>query len=328
MKFLIAGLGSIGRRHLNNLHALGQHDILLYRTHRSTIPDQDLINIPVETNLEDALTHKPDAVIISNPTSLHMDVAIPAAEAGCHIFLEKPISNTLERVDEFQSIVTRQAIKVFVGFQFRFHPGLMKARQMLLEGAIGRPLSLRAHWGEYLPNWHPWEDYRIGYSARPDLGGGVILSLCHPLDYLRWMVGDVSAIWSFSGKISDLEIQVEDTAEIGLRFQNGVIGSVHLNYTQLPASHRLEIVGTNGTICWNNADGAVQRYQSEKAEWELFPPPSNFERNHLFLSQMQHFLNVVEGKTEPLCTFTDGVKALQLALAAHQSQESGALVRM
>jgi predicted dehydrogenase len=142
------------------------------------------------------------------------------------------------------------------------------------------------------------------------------------------MIGDVSALWSFSSQLSDLELQVEDTAEIGLRFQKGVIGSVHLNYTQIPASHRLEIVGATGTIRWDNADGAVKCCQSDKAEWETFPVPPDFERNQLFLSQMQHFVNVVEGKTESLCTLTDGVKALQLALAAHQSQDSGRLVRM
>ncbi len=102
MKFLIAGLGSIGRRHLNMLRTLGQDDFILYRTHQSTLDDADLAGIPVYTDLRDALAQKPDAVIVANPTSLHMDVAIPAAEAGCHILLEKPISDDLSRVDELR----------------------------------------------------------------------------------------------------------------------------------------------------------------------------------------------------------------------------------
>ena len=92
MKFLIAGFGSIGRRHLRNLQALGERDILLYRSHHSTLPDEEIAGLPVETDLKAALAHHPDAVIISNPTALHLDVAIPAAQAGCAILLEKPIA--------------------------------------------------------------------------------------------------------------------------------------------------------------------------------------------------------------------------------------------
>ena len=100
MKFMIAGLGSIGRRHLRNLKALGEEDIMLYRSGRSTLQDDELEGYITETELDAAFAHKPNAVIVSNPTALHLDVAIPAAEAGCHLLLEKPISNNLERVDE------------------------------------------------------------------------------------------------------------------------------------------------------------------------------------------------------------------------------------
>ncbi len=328
MKFLIAGLGSIGRRHLKNLTSLGQHDILLYRTHRSTLSDDELSRFPVETNLEDALAHQPDAVIVSNPTSLHLEVAIPAAQAGCHIFLEKPISHSLERIDELQDAVVRKGVQVFVGYQFRFHPSLKTARQYLKDGAIGKPLSVRAHWGEYLPNWHPWEDYRQGYSARSDLGGGVTLTLCHPLDYLRWMIGDISELFAFTGKISDLELEVEDLAEINLRFKNGCIGSVHLDYAQIPASHNLEIIGSKGTIRWDNSDGMLSIFKDERKEWQAIPAPSNFDRNQMFITEMEHFINIVQGKTKPSCTLQDGIKALEIALAVQNSSESGSIIRL
>jgi predicted dehydrogenase len=328
MKILIAGLGSIGRRHLHNLLALGEQDILLYRTHLSTLPEADLADLPVETDLAAALAHSPQAVIVSNPTSLHLDVAIPAAEAGCHLFLEKPVSHSLERVDELQAAVKRGGGQVYVGYQFRFHPGLQQVQRLLTEGAIGRPLSVRAHWGEYLPGWHPWEDYRQGYSARADLGGGVIFTLCHPLDYLRWLFGDVAELWAFAGQIGDLELQVEDIAEIGLRFSRGLLGSVHLDYNQRPPTHRLEIIGTQGTLRWDNADGAVRLYRVSLGQWEVFPAPEGFERNHLFLAQMRHFLEVASGIATPLCTLEDGIRALQLALAAHTSQNQGIIVTL
>ena len=323
MKFLIAGLGSIGRRHLRHLVALGQEDILLYRTHRGTLPDDELSGYPTETDLSAALNHKPDAVIISNPTSLHLNVAIPAAEAGCHILLEKPVSHSLDRLDELQAIVEKECGHVLVGFQFRYHPGLHQVEKVLSGKQIGRPISFRAHWGEYLPDWHPWEDYRRSYSARKDLGGGVILTLAHPLDYLGWFFGEVEALWAFAGQLSDLELNVEDTAEIGLQFVNGVIGSVHLDYNQRPPRHQLEIVCTQGTILWDNAGKSLEVYSTEKQEWQPYSLPADFERDHLFRAQMIHFLEVVEGKSEPECTLQDGVRALTMALAARQSAEEG-----
>jgi predicted dehydrogenase len=339
MKFMIAGLGSIGRRHLGNLMALGERDILLYRTGHATLPDDDLAGFALETDLQAALALRPDAVIISNPTALHLDVAIPAAEVGCHLLIEKPISHSMDRIDALKAALVRGGGQVLVGFQFRFHPGLRQIARLISDGAIGRPLSVRAHWGEYLPGWHPWEDYRQGYSARPDLGGGVVLTLCHPLDYLCWLFGEMDALWAFEGKLGDLDLLVEDTAEIGLRFCSGVLGSLNLNYNQRPSFHRLEIIGAEGTIRWDNADGNVLLYHAPSATekrqtgtlsggWESFLPPPGFERNTLFLDEMRNFLAVIRGREAPACTLEEGIYAMRLALAAHLSAQRGELIRM
>jgi predicted dehydrogenase len=336
MKILIAGLGSIGRRHLHNLQALGGNEISLYRTGRSTLPEAELIGLPVETDLRAALAQHPQAVVVSNPTALHLEVAIPAAEAGCHLLLEKPVSHSLERLDELKDAVQRGGGQVLVGYHFRHHPGLQKAASLIASGAIGKLLSARAHWGEYLPGWHPWEDYRQSYSARPDLGGGVILTLSHSLDYLRWLLGEVSAVWAFTGQLNDLDLQVEDTAEIGLQFSSGVLGSVHLDYNQRPSAHTLDIIGSCGSLHWDNATGGVSLFQAnaekrtlvDPSDWKNFPAPRGFERNQLFLDEMRHFLAVARGEMAPLCTLQDGVQALRVALAAHQSARERKLVEL
>jgi predicted dehydrogenase len=207
MKFLIAGLGSIGRRHFRNLIALGEKEIILLRTRKGTLPDDELAGYPVETNIQEALQkHKPEAVIVANPTSMHLDVAIPAAQAGCHILLEKPVSNSFERLDVLQKNAEKSGSKILVGFQFRYHPTIHKARELIQAHSLGKILTVHAHWGEYLPQWHPWEDYRQSYAARSDLGGGVIVTLTHSLDYLRYLLGDVAALWSFNGHVSHLRL--------------------------------------------------------------------------------------------------------------------------
>ncbi len=164
MKFLIAGLGSIGRRHLQNLLSLGVQDIILYRTRRGPQPTaishqpsaiSNLQDFPIVTDLRAALAHRPDAVIVSNPTALHLDVAIPAAAAGCSLLLEKPISHSLAGIPELLAAVKHGGGQVLVGYQFRYHPGLLKIVELLAAAEIGRPLSVRCHWGEYLPGLAP-----------------------------------------------------------------------------------------------------------------------------------------------------------------------------
>ncbi|MBI5297342.1 MAG: Gfo/Idh/MocA family oxidoreductase [Chloroflexi bacterium] len=337
MKFLIAGLGSIGRRHFRNLVALGETDLVLLRTRKATLPDDELAGYPVEADLAEALKrHKPEAVVVANPTSMHLEVAIPAAEAGCHILLEKPVSHSLEGLDLLQQAAAKSGSRILVGFQFRYHPTINKARDLIQAGVLGRVLTVHSHWGEYLPNWHPWEDYRQSYAARAELGGGVIVTLTHPLDYLRYLLGDVEALWSFNGHLSPLEVDVEDMAEIGLRFVNGAVGGVHVNYFQRPPIHKLEIVGTQGTLRWDNADGVLHhlRMPAEFGTYtanppaavvEQFPLPEGFDRNHLFVAQTQHFLDVVNG-AQPICGLNDGIQALKLALGAKESQTTGRLV--
>ena len=320
MKFLIAGLGSIGRRHLQNLVALGERDIVLYRTHQSTLPDATLDPFPVETNLAAALAHQPAAAIIANPTALHLQVAIPAAQHGCHLLLEKPVTDkSTGEVEVLRKIVEEQGLKTLVGFQFRFHPVLAQIKDRLDSGVLGRTYSFRVHWGEYLPGWHPWEDYRQSYAARKDLGGGVVNTLSHPLDYVRWLFGEVSDLTAVTDRVSDLDIDVEDTAEIVLKFENGCMGSVHLNYTQRPPAHWLEIVCQKGHIRWENDTGTAIITRVDGQQWEMLSPPAGFERNDMFLEEMRHFIAVVKGEAESRCPLAEGLHALALTEAVHQS---------
>ena len=322
MKIMIAGLGSIGRRHLRNLLRLGERDILLFRTGRSTLPDDDLAGFPVETDLSIALAQEPEAVIVANPTSLHLDVAIPAAEAGCHLFIEKPVSHSWTGINNLKDAVRRGGKQVVVGFQFRLHPSLLEMRHMFREGEIGRPISVRWHWGEYLPDWHPWEDYHVSYAARSDLGGGVVLTQCHGFDYLRWLLGEVAEVWAVTGNLGGLDLEVEDTAEVGLRFAQGPVGTVHLDYYQRPPLHRIEIIGSEATIIWDSWDAAIHMRSASLGTKQSKPIPSTFERNDMFLEEMRQFLSVIAGESDPVCSLSDGIAALEIALAARESAET------
>lgn len=328
MKILIAGFGSIGRRHFRNLLAMGQTDILFLRSLKSTLETEELKGFVVETSLNAALAHKPDAVVIANPTAMHLDVAIPAASQGCSLLIEKPISDSLNRTSDLQEALFSASGKALMAFQFRFHPGLQKVKDLLEENAIGKVVSAHAQWGEYLPGWHPWEDYRNSYSARRDLGGGVVHTLSHPLDYLHWLLGDVSSVCGYCAQIPSLQIETEAVAEIGLNFASGAIANIHLDYIQRPGVHELEIIGDQGTIRWDNADGAVQYYSAVEEKWQKFPLRPGFERNDLFLAEMQHFLDMIEKNVAPICSLDDGIMAEIIANAVLQSSAEKRLIEL
>jgi predicted dehydrogenase len=316
---LIAGLGSIGQRHLNNLYNLGYQDIILYRTGNSTLENAFLQSFPVYYDLDDALANKPDAVIISNPTSFHVPVALKAGKAGCHLFIEKPVSHSFDGLHDLIRVVEATGIKVFVGFQFRFHPSLKKIKSWLEQGLIGRVLTVVARWGEYLPGWHPWEDYRSSYSARRDLGGGVLLTLCHPFDYLRWLLGDVRTVSGMSEKVSSLTMDTEDVGMVTMKFESGAVGFVYVDYFQRPPQHNLSIIGEQGRINWDNESGdTILALNDSDYQWK-HDTPEKFERNNMFLDEMIHFMDCVTNGTQPECTLDDGVKALEIVLAAKQS---------
>ena len=326
MKFLIAGYGSIGRRHMRNLIELGQNDIILLRSHKSTLPEDEIKGIPVETSIEAALAHNPDGVIIANPTALHMDIAIAAANAGCAVFMEKPLSDSLERMPELREALKKNGERFQMGFQFRFHPGLATLKELLDNDAIGTPYSFRAEWGEYLPGWHPWEDYRQSYSARKDLGGGVLLTLSHPLDYIRWLFGDPEWIWGMNGKISELELDTDDIAEIGLRMANGLVGTIHLVYYSRPTRNGLEVIGSKGKLRCTNLNGIVTLSPSDGIA-EHYEPEPPYDRNNMFLDEMRRFIEVTSGNAQPSCTLEDGIAAQRMVELIRRSWEEKRILK-
>jgi predicted dehydrogenase len=173
-----------------------------------------------------------------------------------------------------------------------------------------------------MPGWHPWEDYRQSYAARVDLGGGVVNTLCHPLDYQRWLFGEVESLWADTSNFA-LGLEVEDTAEIGMQFKNGVISSTHVDYVQRPGQHTLQINGTEGTITWDNATGVAKCFAAGSDNWLESALPAGFERNFLFMDESRHFIEIVHHKVSPVCSLEDGIAAIQLTEAIHQSAKSG-----
>jgi predicted dehydrogenase len=208
-----------------------------------------------------------------------------------------------------------------VGYQLRFHPCILRLTEIVRSGVLGTPLSVRATIGEYLPNWHPYEDYRTTYAARTDLGGGVIVTQIHEFDYLYSLFGLPRRIYALGGHWSDLEIDVEDTASILMEVPLGSrVLPIHLHqdYLQSPPSRQCEIIGDRGRAVMDLPSLTVSLYMLGKPEPEIFRV-ENFDRNNLFLDQARHFLHCVETRKRPIVDIADGIQSLRMALAVKQS---------
>jgi len=201
-------------------------------------------------------------------------------------------------------------------------------RQALIEGRIGRPIAVRAKAGQYLPKWRPGSDYRQSVSARHELGGGVVLELSHELDYVRWLVGEIKAVSAQVGHLSDLEIDVEDTAEIILQFSNGTIGSIHLDMVDRATTRTCRIIGTGGTLTWDGACHLVRLFSAVTNTWLDLHPVETIDRNEMYIAELRHFLDCVRGNDIPIVSGDDGRRVLEIALAVKQSSQEQRVVEL
>jgi predicted dehydrogenase len=328
-RFAVLGCGSIGKRHVKNLLALGEKDILAFDPRADRRAEAEALGLQTTGELDAVWSARPEAVLVTSPSRLHVTTALAAAEAGCHLFVEKPISDVHDdALDRLIEVVREKKLITLVGCNLRFHPGLARAKAILDEKRLGRVVSIRAEFGQYLPDWHPWEDYRQGYSARQDLGGGIVLDAIHELDYARWLMGEVEAVSCFAGSLSRLGLETEDVAAILLRFACGAIGEVHLDYVQRAYSRTCQLVGEEGTLRWDFVGGETRLYDAAAGAWRSFPAPAGWETNDMYVAELEHFLACLDGEAEPAQDLRAGRRALEIALAALASAENGVVVKL
>lgn len=342
---LFAGLGSIGQRHLRNLTALLPEPprVLAYRTTRDDRILTDDLRVEAATGLEKkfgietfpdleaALAQKPDITFVTNPTSRHLAVALAAACAGSHLWVEKPLSHDWVGVEDLLAVMDRSGRIGCVGYQFRFHPAFERIALWVKQGRLGNLAAVRAEVGEYMPGFHAYEDYRGTYPARAELGGGVVLCQIHEYDLLYALFGLPAEVFAVGGQTSKLALDVEDTAAALFRYRQAgradLPAQVHQDFLQRPPRRNFQIIGDEGTIYWDYLGKTLQLFGAAgtAVESENY---ANLPRNHLFVSEMKHFLTCVEGREQPRVSLRDGAQSLRMALAVKQSLVSGKVVQL
>lgn len=329
MKFLVVGCGTIGKRHMRNLNALNAGELIAYRTSRESSAEiEKEFGAKIFYDYNKALKEKPDAVLITNPTSLHVQAAMKAAKAGAHLFIEKPISHNMKDVNKLISIVKKKKLITLIGYDLRFAPSIKKMKELIERNLIGKIIAARIQVGGFMPRWRQGKDYRKVYSSRKELGGGVILDLSHEIDYARWFFGEVKEVFCYAEKLSNLEINVEDTAEMLLKFKNNTIGEIHMDYIQKVTNRAAHIIGEDGLILWDTYQKKVKLYTENDKNWQEFNEPENFASAVAQTEEMQHFINCIKGKEKPIVDIVDAKKTLEVALAAKKSAQTRKVVKV
>ena len=192
------------------------------------------------------------------------------------LFIEKPLSDSIKGVETLRKIVKQKKLVIQMGYHLRFHQCIIKIRKLIKQKKIGKIISIQAENGSYLPDWHPYENYRRGYAGKKELGGGIVLTQIHDVDYLYWFFGNPKSIFSVMGKFSDLDISVEDYSASIIQFKNKITAELHLDFFQPPEFRGCKIKATNGIISWNSLDNQVKLYNNKKRKWEVVFRAKNF----------------------------------------------------
>jgi predicted dehydrogenase len=308
VKILVVGAGSIGKRHLSNLSALGR-DLSIGVAESSELGRATVtgtFGVDVFPSLEAALAEGHwDAAFICSPNHMHIPHARQLAAAGSHLFVEKPLSMDCDEARDLAPVLDRTGVSLMVGCNLRFHPGVQSLFKALSNGAIGRPLFARAKFAHYLPNWRPGQDYRATYSARKSEGGGILLDAIHEPDYLCWLLGRAHRVSGMLATIGDLEVDVEDTADYVLWHDDRLYSQIHADYLRRDKVRGCELVGTEGTVAWssrgkNPEQVEVSLFRASTGTWERLVYEPSYDFNRQYVDEARYFLDCIADGLTPM----------------------------
>ena len=267
-------------------------------------------------DINEAIKFNPDFAVIASPSSNHIEVSKKFAINKIHLFVEKPLSNKSDNVEEFLYLCKKNKILLQVGYNLRYAKSLKFFKKMLQDNIIGKIYSIRCDVGQYLPNWRTDKNYSKLVSAKKDLGGGVLLELSHELDYIRWIFGEIEWVTAYVNKLSDLNIDVEDTAHITLGIKkvdntNSKVVNLNMDFYRHDVTRTCLVIGKNGSLKWDFIKGTVQNFDKNKNKWMTLYKANN-EIDETYINQWKDFINNINTYIYPLTSGKDGLKVLKI----------------
>lgn len=301
LKILIVGLGSIGRRHLKYLQQIGNFELAALRSAKER--NKERTDILEFYSLQDAINFGPDGVLVSNPTALHVKTALPFLKRGIRTLVEKPVAHN--SIDAMLLHPYSQLVRT--AYCMRFHPLNQLLKPILNEEKVFK-LGFRRSF--YLPNWHPYADYRNEYTARKDLGGGVVRTLSHEVDLMVHWFGKPESVVGVTDMVSDLEINTDDYAFFSCKFKNGFRVNFDLDMLSPTNINTGELYNTKGKYHWDT--NAIWFTPYSGSDNVLFKSFNADTVDEMYASQMKDFVNFIETGKSVNCTLRESIDVLNI----------------
>lgn len=361
MKVLVVGGGSMGRRRLRDLTYLNPGGVLLFEPVSGRCEQVSAaFSLRGFTNLDAALQQNPDAVVVSTPPALHEQYVRRSFEDSRHVFAEVPFLLDYDGLKDIaEKAVNRKTQVLGISHTIRYYPPFRLIRDLLERNTIGKPLYFEYSLGNYLPDWHPYEDYRKFYASDQKLGGAGMDMLLHELSAIQWWMGRATKIQARLTKVSALEITGPDTHDILMRFDNGAVGFFHHDIIERGTVGRhIRIAGEEGTIEWHQNQPTIRLYSGKEnradevgfdkaSDWEAAMEASreatrliaaqrassghipaavapSFTYESCYLREMRHYLDAVAGKAPyTMCTIGEELNTVAAFHAVLHSADAG-----
>lgn len=329
MKVLVVGLGSMGKRRIRNLLALGVQEIHAYDPRADRVAEAETqykITATDDFSLIDLSLY--DRMIVSTPPDRHMHYAHLAADYKIPCFIEASVVDTdmkrlIERCEQNPDLIFCPSCT------FHFHPAMQQIAKLLGENAIGNVSNFTYHFGQYLPDWHPWEDIQDFYVSKRETGGGREI-VPFELTWMNMLFGAVQSVNGFCSKTISLGADIDDTYAFSLRYACGILGNVVVDVVSRIATRLFILNGDQGQIRWDWDSGKVDLYRASTGAWESYAlsaghAQEGYNKNlieEMYIEEIRTFLRAADGNVFPN-TLQKDYEILQLLYAIEQSSEMG-----
>jgi predicted dehydrogenase len=317
MKIAILGLGSIGRRHLQNFQSLGAdvsaHDV---SPEQRAAARRQFAGVAITETLEPAVAGA-DGVVVCSPPSAHLELARVGLTHGAHLMIEKPLAASTEGVAELLRECDAKGRRVLTAYNWRYWPPLILAESLLKQGRIGAMRAARTEYAYHL-NAHRYPGtYRSSYMADAKQGGGCLLDESHAIDYMRWLCGEIVEVSAAVDHVSELEMSSDDVADLTVRFASGALGNIHMNLFAWNVHSHFELLGERGVMQWRRMENELRVFDGAANRWEVYP--SGGQLNDMYVEEARHFLACIRGEATPRCDGWDGLRTMQVIDAARRA---------
>jgi predicted dehydrogenase len=319
-KFLQVGLGSMGKRRIRCLKALGQHDITAFDPREDRRAEAEkLYGIRTTDSFEKGLEGA-DAVLVSTPPDLHYPFVKAATEAGKHNFCEANIIT--EGADEIGGLAAAKKVVAAPSATMRFHPLYQHLKSLIDGGAIGKPLLLNFHMGNYILDWHPWEG--LNFYAGKKATGACREMVPFEFEWMQWIFGPVESVQCSHGHFLDLPTDMDDAYAIVARFKSGLLANVLVDVVARYAIREGKVLSQAGTLSWDFDTQRVRHYDGQSQNWrEHKAAGRGFNIEEMYVAEIDAWLKACRGEAAWEHTYAHDQALGHILLACERSSQEG-----